>query len=247
MTAPHPRHQNDAPWRKPISRAPTLTLRSFAVQLALGLAFAGCGGTTSKADSGGTSSSGGGSAGSGDLTGAAFAPDPCETDVQFAAPAVEAAVRLRLAQPEGPLDGAALLSITDLSPIGGEVNDLGGVECLTNLKVLWLHEGELKSLAPLAGLAELASVSFSFNQVTSLAPLNGKPKLRVVSASDNAIETLDDLELPMAECGELNLVDNPLSAADETRLQHFCDNGWWVSWGELGDPSSCHEECTPRP
>jgi hypothetical protein len=50
--------------------------------------------------------------------------------VQFASPAVEEAIRQRLAQPDGPLNGSALTSIKDLLiPVSaGAVADLDGTQ-----------------------------------------------------------------------------------------------------------------------
>jgi Leucine-rich repeat (LRR) protein len=162
---------------------------------------------------------------------------------------VEAAVRRRLIQPDGPLNGSELAGITDLliPAAAGEVTDLGGVQCLVNLRVLAVPPGSLESLSPLAALGELTGVSFSDNQVISLAPLNDKPNLRAINAGENAITNLSDLSLVAQECGTLVLTENPLTEASLREIERFCAGGWFVTWGQVGTPSSCNDECLPRP
>jgi hypothetical protein len=154
-----------------------------------------------------------------------------------------------MAQPDGPLNGSELAGITDLliPESAGEVTDLGGVQCLVNLRVLGIPPGSLERITPLATLGELTSVSFPDNRVTSLAPLSNKPNLRTVNASANAITNLSDLTLVAHECGILELTENPLTEAALRELEPFCADGWFVTWGQLGAPLSCNDECRPRP
>jgi hypothetical protein len=220
--------------------------------LAVSPALAACG-ASSKSDTGaaGSKPTSGGSGGSVAIGGAGgSAPRGCNSDVQFASPTVEAAVRQRLVQPAGPLNGSALMAITDLliPASAGEVTALDGMQCLVSLRVLGVPPGPLESLAPLTDLSELVSIHFADNRVASLAPLGQKPKLRTISASSNAITNLSDLALAPQECGALELTANPLtSPATENELQRFCNDGWFVTWGQVGTPSSCNDDCLPRP
>jgi hypothetical protein len=211
--------------------------------------LSGCGGASSHRGAGAAGRShDAGAGGSGASSGSGGASG-CNADVQFASPVVEAAIRQRLAQPDGPLNGSALMGITDLliPTSAGEVADLDGAQCLVNLRILGVPPGALQSLTPLANLGELRSVSFPDNQVTSLAPLSNKPNLRTISASANAITSLSDLTLTAHQCGTLELTANPLAEAAEDALQPFCADGWFVTWGQAGMPLSCNDECLPRP
>jgi hypothetical protein len=226
--------------------------RSIACALfALSPTFIGCGGASSNRDTStaGSGSDAGseGSAGSGGSTGGAV--QGCDAEVQFASPAIEAAIRQRLSQPDGPLNGTSLTGITDLliPASTGEVTDLDGTQCLVNLRTLGIPPGSLASLAPLTALRDLRSVSFSENQVTSLAPLGNKPNLRTISASANAIASLSDLTLTAQPCGPLELTENPLTEAAQGDVERFCADGWFVSWGPAGTPRSCNDDCGPRP
>jgi hypothetical protein len=211
--------------------------------------FSGCGGASSNRGNGAAGNShDAGSGGSGASSGSGGASG-CNAEVQFASPVVEAAIRQRLVQPDGPLNGSRLTGITDLliPSSAGEVADLDGVQCLVNLRVLGVPPGSLESLTPLADLGELRSVSFPDNQVTSLAPLSNKPNLRTISASANAVTSLNDLTLTAHQCGTLELTANPLTEAAQEDLQAFCADGWFVTWGQAGIPLSCNDECLPRP
>jgi hypothetical protein len=219
--------------------------------LALSPPLAGCGGASSHRDTsaaGSSASAGtGGSGASGGSGGGA--PQGCNAEVTFASPTVEAAIRQRLAQPDGPLNGSALTSITDLliPASAGEVTDLDGVQCLVNLRALGVPPGSLESLAPLADLGALTNVSFPDNRVTSLEPLSDKPNLRTISASTNTIASVSDLTLKAHSCGRLELTGNPLTDAAQTDLQRFCADGWFVTSGPVGTPFTCNDECLPRP
>jgi hypothetical protein len=129
----------------------------------------------------------------------------------------------------------------------GEVADLDGTQCLVNLRVLGVPPGSLENLTPLADLGELSNVSFPDNRVTSLAPLSNQPNLRAISARGNAIKSLSDLKLSAHQCGRLELTANPLTDAAQDDLQRFCADGWFVTWGPVGTPLSCNDECLPRP
>jgi hypothetical protein len=229
-----------------------VTVRVVAGALvALSPALAACGGASSKSDTSAAGSKPSGGSGGGVASGGSggSAPQGCNADVQFASPTVEAAVRQRLVQPAGPLNGGALMAITDLliPASAGEVTALDGIQCLVSLRVLSVPPGPLESLAPLTDLTELVSIHFADNQVASLAPLDLKPKLRTISASSNAITTLSDLALAPQECGALELTANPLTTPAENELQRFCNDGWFVTWGQVGTPSSCNDDCLPRP
>lgn len=172
----------------------------------------------------------------------------CGAEVQLADPLIEREVRRTFGPSEGPFSGQDLAEVTMLSvPADGAVSDLGGLECMVNLRTLRVPTGSIRSLEPLSALTHLVSVSFSNNNVADLTPLHGKPELARVSANGNAVEDLGKVALPPAECGILTLTDNPLDDSAEAAIERFCADGWYVVWGSGRDITSCNPQCTPQP
>jgi len=199
--------------------------RSGVVPLLLAL---GCGGATESPPSG---------AGQGRAT--AGATSSCNGTLTFSDPVVRAGVLRALGRSTGAVSAEEALLVTELVADGA--SSLDGIECLVNLRLLVAAQGRLSTLEPLAGLSRLERVTVLQNRIQSLSPLAGKPDLHSVAAADNLVEELTGLTLPPNPCSELDLIRNPVAAAD---VQSACAAGWWVAWGDgstTGD--SCNSVC----
>lgn len=166
----------------------------------------GTGGSTdgSTADASGASGSTGAAAG-------------CEL-VVFADAALEAAVRDALAQPDGPIAGATLAQLTELTPFEAGIGDLQGLECATGLVKLSLYGSPVADLGPIAGLGGLQELIVYWTDVIDLAPLAGLSGLRVlnIGATDvvdigplAGLTALEELHAHAAKITDLT----PLAAA----------------------------------
>ena len=161
-------------------------------------------------------------------------------------PVIEAYVRRIHGPKEGPIHGEILNEVRILR-IDGPANSLRGLECMVNLKELELNPGSVQSIEPLSNLSALVNVSFADNEVRDLTPLNNKPELRHVFVERNMVEDLDGLELPQSDCPGLWLTNNPLRESALASIDRFCDNGWYVLYGNGGKTTTCNPQCTPRP
>ncbi|WP_448070618.1 leucine-rich repeat domain-containing protein [Georgenia yuyongxinii] len=76
---------------------------------------------------------------------------------------------------------------------GARVEDLTGLDRLTNLATLDLADNRVRDLAPLSGLANLSSVKLTGNEVADLTALAGLPVLTELGMSGNAVSDLSPL------------------------------------------------------
>jgi internalin A len=104
---------------------------------------------------------------------------PKQSTVSFDDPAIEAAVRLKLPKPSGPITKADLARLRSLNLSQVELSELD--VCLfapmTGLKELFLGPGSYDDLSPLASAKQLESLRASINQVRDIEVLAGMKKL----------------------------------------------------------------------
>lgn len=177
-------------------------------------------------------------------------PKVCKpgTVVDFAGDAaLEAQVRLKLTKAKGDVSVADLAKVRSLNLSQQKVNELD--PCIfphfTNLKDLFLGQGKLDDLGPIAGLKNIESLRASLNRVTDLKPLEKLVKMdrldlghtRVADVTPLAsLVNLTDLQLddtqvadlkPLAACVKLerlsiqrtNVKDvSPLKALDHLKF-----------------------------
>ena len=87
------------------------------------------------------------------------------TPVKIADPGLEAAIREALGGYEGPLFSELLALITHLNAAGYGIENLEGIEYLSNLKTLDLSNNKTRDLSPLQELKNLEELSINENFV----------------------------------------------------------------------------------
>ena len=90
-----------------------------------------------------------------------------------------------------------------------DIVDLTGLEFATNLTSLFLYDGSIRDLAPLAGLAQLTELGLSSNQIVDLTPLAGLTNLTSLSLDFNDITDLAPLA-GLAQLTGLGLSSNQI-------------------------------------
>ena len=143
-----------------------------------------------------------------------FVSKPCAT-ITFADPNLEAAVRLSIGLPSGPITDDDVANLTSINAPFAGIVDLSGTECLTaltslafefnqisditplgalpNLVDLFLDGNQIQNINAVSSLSNLERLVANQNQISSLAPLAGLSALRVVCVRNNMITDVTPL------------------------------------------------------
>lgn len=120
--------------------------------------------------------------------------------VTFPDPNLEVHVRIALGQ--NPQSSLALTcgQVTTLRYLDARssffvdrVEDLSGIENLTDLNTLLLTRNAIADVGPLRGLTELQRLQLDDNEVTDVTPLETLTKLRALDLSDNSVSDVSPL------------------------------------------------------
>lgn len=165
--------------------------------------------------------------------------DPTSPDgdpsIHFADPALEAAVRETLEQPNGPISPAELAELVELRAPDRGISDLSGLEHAVSLELLDLARNQLRELAPLSALGRLHTVRLAGNEIADLSSLEDLKGLRYLDVARNRVESLSPLnqaaELELLILPENDLQDlSPLGSLPTLR-------GVELAWNEVVDLS----------
>ncbi len=147
-----------------------------------------------------------------------------QTVVSFPDPNLEAAFRVALSKPTGPLTSTDLQSLTSFSAASRNITNLSGLEWATNLTWLALQQNAITNLTPVSGLSKLTSLNISENKMTQLAALPTLTKLGYLYMGGNQIADLSPLaaltNLTYLSAGP-NWMTNLDDLANLKKLQHL--------------------------
>ena len=115
------------------------------------------------------------------------------TIVTFNDANLEAVIRRKIENPQGPIYKRDLRSFRTLSLYGAEYSDLSGLEHFPNLERLSGLSGNISDLSPVSGLTNLISLSADRINVSDLSPLSGLVNLRSLSLKHNNITDVSPL------------------------------------------------------
>jgi len=155
---------------------------------------------------------------------------PAPPAVDFPDASLEAVVRdtLGIAAPT-PITPADMQGLTELEAEMRGISNIQGLQHATNLTRLWLGEGQISDLTPLAGLDSLVLLELRWHQVSDLTPLAGLTNLTWLYLDDNQISDISPLA-GLTNLDELWLDHNQISdisaVAGLTNLPglHLSDN-----------------------
>jgi len=77
---------------------------------------------------------------------------PIGSQVTFADPDLEAAIRKAIAKPTGTIYPLALDGLTFLNATQKSIGDLTGLECCTSLTVRWLWSNQINDMSRCCGM-----------------------------------------------------------------------------------------------
>jgi Leucine-rich repeat (LRR) protein len=130
--------------------------------------------------------------------------------VTFADPDVEAAVRSKIEHGPGDIMLFDGLWLADLSLDEVAAEDLGGLENLASLRILWLDSCGAIDLSPLSGLTRLTELKAASNGLTDISPLGGLTNLYTLDLQNNSITNLQPLSR-LTKLIRLNLAYNQIT------------------------------------
>jgi hypothetical protein len=116
-----------------------------------------------------------------------------EEEVYFADPNLEAAIRVYIHKPEGPIYPADLEGLIVLSAGGANITDLTGLEYCTNLITLSLVLNQISDISPLANLTNLTYLNLYDNQISDISPLANLTNLTWLHLWANEISNISPL------------------------------------------------------
>jgi len=131
-------------------------------------------------------------------------------EVSVPDPGLNAAIRVALSKPTGPLTSQDLLGLTNLNACCGNIKNLQGLEAARNLTLLDLTSNQLSRLVLPVGLTNLTFLFLRGNQLTNfILP----PDLAKLTSLDLGANQLASLTLPagLDKLIGLFLVGNPLT------------------------------------
>jgi len=132
---------------------------------------------------------------------------------------IEAAIRKAAKKPTGELTKADYekVRMPDLGDY--QLTDVKGLEKLTQLQVLYLHNNQLTDVKGLEKLTQLTTLHLNNNQLTSLKGLENLTQLRFLGLNSNQLTSVKGLE-NLTQLTQLILQDNPdLTKAQIDELQ----------------------------
>ena len=121
----------------------------------------------------------------------------CKGDeVTIDIPAVEKAIREKLPKPAGAITKADLKKLKSLNVSQAKLPELDPCVFapMTNLKELFLGEGEYDDLSPLAGMTQMESLRASISQVKDITPLEKMKRLDRLDLGRTQVKDLKPLE-----------------------------------------------------
>lgn len=117
-----------------------------------------------------------------------------QNEISFKDPALEEAVRLKLANLTGKLTIEQIKGITKLdansTTTTTPVSDLSGIEYFTNLKEINLTMSDVSDLSPLSDLQSLRIVYLAGCKITDISPLANLTNLYALMLNFNQIEDI---------------------------------------------------------
>jgi internalin A len=143
---------------------------------------------------------------------------PTGTDVVFSDKSLEDEVRRKLSKDGGTLTKSDLAQVKSVNLTRGAVNELDPCvfPLLTGMKDLFLGQGELSDLTPLASLTNLATLRASINQVSDIRPLEKLTKMDRLDIGRTQVSDISPIA-NMTGITELQLDDTPVADISSLR------------------------------
>lgn len=109
-------------------------------------------------------------------------------------PNLEKTIKELLSKGDEELTFEDLQGVTSLLANEKGIITLDGIQNLTSLKWLYLHDNQITDLSPLSGMTGLMGLSLSDNQFTDISPLKGLTNLTILDLRNNALVNVSALK-----------------------------------------------------
>ena len=134
-----------------------------------------------------------------------------DAEVVFADPLLEEGIREEIGKLEGPLLVSDLEGLTTFSMgLRLYVEDLSGIENMTNLTEIDFTQNKLTDISPLASLTNLTGIDVSQNSITDISPVAGLVNLTSLRVQDNEVTDISAVA-GLTKLTRLNLQANQIS------------------------------------
>jgi formylglycine-generating enzyme required for sulfatase activity len=134
-------------------------------------------------------------------------------EVSVSDPGLNAAIRQALQKPSGPLTESDLLSLTNLSAEGFNIENVEGLQAARNLRILDLVSNSLTNFPIADALTNLTILDLSGNRLRNFVLPNSLPHLKILDISFNSLTQLS-LPAGMTNLDTLFLENNSLTNFD---------------------------------
>ena len=106
---------------------------------------------------------------------------------------LEQVVRDTIHKPTGDIFKSDVKNITLLSGVYKKINDISGIENLTNLQELNLNDNEISDISPLKDLNNLKYLYLNSNKISDINPLTNLTRLESLNLGTNRISDIKPL------------------------------------------------------
>lgn len=134
-------------------------------------------------------------------------------EVSIPDPGLNSAIRQALQKPVGPLTESDLLSLTNLSAGGFQIENVEGLQAARNLRILDLDSNSLTNFQVADSLTNLTILDLSHNRLGAFVLFNSLAHLRILDISFNSL-TRCSLPAGLTELNTLFLEGNVLTNFD---------------------------------
>ncbi|MBV7275764.1 leucine-rich repeat domain-containing protein [Clostridiaceae bacterium UIB06] len=147
--------------------------------------------------------------------------DTVDTTVSFNDENLEKIIRDKINRQTGDIYRKDLEGISSLQANDKAIQDISGIENLTNLRELDLSENEISDISPLENLSGLEQLYLAKNRISDITPLGWLTNLQELYLNSNRISNITELQW-LTSLKVLYLSQNHIS--DYTPIKEYYDN-----------------------
>lgn len=114
--------------------------------------------------------------------------------ITFADKNLEKIVRDRINKPRRDIFKSDVDKMMRLDASSKDIVNLAGIESMTNLTDLFLHDNQINNIEPLKGLANLTQLMLNNNQISNIGTLKGLTYLTKLYLNDNQISNIEPIK-----------------------------------------------------
>lgn len=123
---------------------------------------------------------------------------------------LERAIRSEINKPSGDIYKSDVERILSLHPYDEGIQDISGIENLTNLQFLDLSQSKISDISELKSLTKLQTLLLSDNEISDISPLQNLTDLKRLDLDYNRISDITPLQY-LSDLNELSLKNNRIT------------------------------------